>query len=343
MNIVKSIVSDVKNNSAHTLDYLLKDSVEETVSEKGIKVRKVVSPFMRFVYRFQSDYKFVLDGREELEKTEKGKIFVVNHRQSDDMVFSAITVGESGYFVFGNKILALDSLSNGFGLWSYGMIILDRSNKENRQATYEKMKYVIEHGGNIIIFPEGYWNLADNGLSDSRHNADDHNSESWLIQDINTGVVRLAQETGCQIVPSILHYDEFGTKMCYGKRGKAITVSKEDDILTKKDEVVSSMTNIYWSLMEKYSNYSVNGGRKMLEENGMTVKEQWEALKAKLVSDCDIDRVSYKLDLQDEKKIGKAKVVKNITVNEEAFKHLNEIEYNENNAFLLSKHLKGRR
>ena len=38
------------------------------------------------------------------------------------------------------------------------------------------------------------------------------------------------------------------------------------------------------------------------------MKQQWEKLKKELVSYCDIDSVGYKLDLSDEKKIGKAPV-----------------------------------
>ena len=53
-----------------------------------------------------------------------------------------------------------------------------------------KIKYVINHGGNVIIFPEGYWNIADDGEKDDVHGADGHNSDSWLVQDLNIGVFR---------------------------------------------------------------------------------------------------------------------------------------------------------
>lgn len=66
--------------------------------------------------------------------------------------------------------------------------------------------------GFIIIFPEGYWNLDDNGQKDECHEADGHKSDYWLIQDINIGILCLAQETGCEIVPTILHYDEMKKK-----------------------------------------------------------------------------------------------------------------------------------
>jgi 1-acyl-sn-glycerol-3-phosphate acyltransferase len=204
------------------------------------------------------------------------------------MVFSAKAVRKSGYFVFGNPTLACESLMNGFGLWSYGMILVKRDEKSSRQACMEKMRFLINNGANVIIFPEGYWNLADNGLKDEKHGADNHNSENWLIQDINIGVLRLAKELGCEIVPTILHYDEYNNMRCYARRGKAVSVSNTDDIFQKKDELLEIMDTMYYELMEKHSFYT----RQQLEENNLSLKEQWELLKKKLISDCDIDKVN---------------------------------------------------
>jgi 1-acyl-sn-glycerol-3-phosphate acyltransferase len=335
---IKVLTDDVKEGTSHSLNYLLSEKVENTLSLKGIKIRKIFAPLMRFIYGFQSDYQFIIDKREPLSKTSKGRIFIVNHRQGDDMVFSAKAVGKSAYFVFGNPILACESLMNGFGLWSYGMILLKREEKSSRQAAMEKMKFLLVNGANVIIFPEGYWNLADNGLKDENHGADDHNSENWLIQDINIGVLRLARELGCEIVPTILHYDENNMR-CYARRGNSFTVLKTDNIFQKKDELLEIMYTMYYELMEKYSFYT----RKELEENNLSLKEQWELLKKKLISSCDIDKVNYKLDLEDEKRIGKAKVINPVTANEEAFEHLGHIEYTKENAFLLSKNNTGRR
>lgn len=330
--------NDIKNGTSHSVSYLLSNGVEDTLSKYGIKIRKIFAPLLRLIYKTQTDYKLVKESSPKKEQLEKGKVFVINHRQADDIVLGANAVGESGYVVFGNKYLALET-TNGLGLWAYGMILLDRDDDINRNSTYEKMKYIIENGGNIIIYPEGYWNLDDNGLSDEKHNADDHNSENWLIQDINIGVIRLAKETGCPIIPTILHYDETDKKICYSKKGDLFYVSADDNIFKKKDELVEKMVTIYFELMEKYSSYR----RVDLEKNGVSLKEQWEKLKQKLVSACDIESIGYKLDLDNEKTIGKAKVTKAITTNEEAFEHLNNLDINKNNAFLLSKRLSGRK
>ena len=91
--------------------------------------------------------------------------------------------------------------------------------------------------------------------------------------------------------------------------------------------------------MEKYSFYL----RQELEADGVSMRERWEALKKDLIADCDIPRVGYKLDLANEKLIGKAKVANPVTTNEEAFEHLDHLIPSKENAFLLQKRLSGRK
>ena len=330
--------SDIKNQTSHSVSYLLNNEVRDTVSYCGIKGRKVISPLLLKAYKKETDYKIVIDSREELPKTKKGKIFVVNHRQADDIVIGANVIKENGYILFGNPTLALET-KNGLGLWLNGVILINRDDKTSTQASLEKMEYILNHGGNIIIWAEGYWNLDDNGLSDKNHKTDDHNSESWLIQDLHIGVFKLAQKLGVLMVPTILHYDEFSEKTCYGRRGTHFCISKEDDVFAKKDEFKEIMQSDYYELMRKYSIYA----RGYLEENGKTIKEQWEELKKELIKACDIERINYHLDLEDEKLIGKAKVVKEIITNEEVFGHLKDIQYDKSNTFLKSKRLTGLR
>ena len=197
------------------------------------------------------------------------------------------------------------------GLW-YDLV---RPRKQRKQkGNLWKIKYVLSHGGNIIIFPEGYWNLADDGEKDERHKADAHNSKNWLIQDINIGVVRAAQETKAPIIPCVLHYDEYNSKVCYSKKLSPIYVSTSDDIFAKKDEVVEAMQTSYYDLMERHSSYKRN-----LLESKKTLKEQWQELKEELVRACDIPSCGYKLDLKDEKRIGKAKVANPVITQKEVY------------------------
>ncbi len=336
--MLKSVLSDLKNGTSHSVEYLMSNNVEDTLSKKGIKIRKIFSPLLRMIYLTQTKYKLIREPYNTKKEDKKGKIFIINHRQADDIVLGANAVDEHAYIVFGNDKLVLET-SSGLGLWANGMIALKRDNKVSRKSTYDKMKYVLENGGNIIIYSEGYWNLDDDGITDGIHASDAHNSECWLIQDINIGAIRLAKETGCPIIPTILHYDEVGQKRCYSKRGDPIYVGKDDDIFVKKDEIMDEMNTIYYNLMEKHSFYL----REKLESDGISLREKWVALKKELVDACAIPSIGYELDLLDEKRIGKAKVSNPVITNEEAFKHLDEIEIKPSNAYLVCRRLAGRK
>ena len=185
--IITTLLSDIKNGSSHCVDFLLNDKIEKSLSVSGIRVRKLFAPLLRLVYRTQTPYQIKIHQQIPLPNSKQGRIFAINHRQGDDIVIGANVAGQSAYIVFGNQYLSLD-ITNGLGLWAYGMILLNRDNKTNRSCTYDKMKFVLEH----------------NGEADERHGADAHNSENWLIQDFNLGIFRLAKETGCDFFRKFL-------------------------------------------------------------------------------------------------------------------------------------------
>lgn len=323
------LLQDIRNKTSFSVDFLRSEKISVSLSRHGIWLRKIFAPILRLIYKTQTSYKIVIEDRAKLPSSKKGMIFAINHRQADDIVIGANVVGKSAYIVFGNPYLVYHT-TNGLGLWAYGMILLLRDTPSSRHATYEKMKYVLEHGGNIIIYPEGYWNLDDNGQADACHAADGHNSENWLIQDINLGIIRLAKETGCRIVPTVLHYDETGKKQCYGMRGRPLSVTSSDDLFRKKAELVTEMQTMMYSMMEAHSSYH----RADLEQQG-PLSEQWAELKERLRSDCDIPQIGYHLDLQDEKRIGKAKVAAPVVTPQEAFAHLEDLHPCRENAFLF--------
>lgn len=139
---MKCVITDAINGTSHSVSCLLDNSVPRTISKKGIFFRKVFAGLLRAIYLTQTDYKLIIDRREKLTRTKKGRIFAINHRQADDIVLGANAVGKSGYIVFGNKYLALET-TNGIGLWAYGMILMERDDANSRKVAYDKMKYVI--------------------------------------------------------------------------------------------------------------------------------------------------------------------------------------------------------
>ncbi len=275
-------------------------------------------------------YEIIKDTVVPLEKTQKGRIYAVNHRQKEDIIISMQAADDSAYVLFGGLDIALNSM-NGLGLWAYGMILVNRNDKSSRQAAYNKMKYVLQNGGNIILFPEGYFNIADDGEMDLCHGADSHNSDSWLVQDLNLGAFKLAQETDCEIVPIVLHYDETNGNKCFCYRGQPMAVKNDDDIISKKDELLTAMQTEYYNLIEKYSSYS----RSQLEADGTSLKFKNQQQITHILKECEIEATGYNMDMVEEKIIGKARNKKHLVTYRQAFEHLGSIKPDINNAFLF--------
>ncbi len=93
------------------------------------------------------------------------------------------------------------------------------------------------------------------------------------------------------------------------------------------------MYTMYYSMMEKYSNYTVE----QLSKKGINLEKNWQELKKELINSCDIKKVNYHLDLLDEKRIGKAKVINPVITEEEVYQALDSVELTKNNASILTR------
>jgi 1-acyl-sn-glycerol-3-phosphate acyltransferase len=89
-----------------------------------------------------------------------------------------------------NKTIAKKSLSYVpiFGwIYSFGTVLVDRKDSRSRQASFDKMKYVLSHGLDMLIYPEGTRNVT-----------------AAPLKSFYDGAFKLAIETQKPIVPIIL-------------------------------------------------------------------------------------------------------------------------------------------
>lgn len=93
------------------------------------------------------------------------------------------------------------------------------------------------------------------------------------------------------------------------------------------------MYTMYYSMMEKYSNYTIE----QLSKKGINLEKNWQELKKELINSCDIKKVNYHLDLLDEKRIGKANVINPVITEEEVYQALDSVELTKNNASILTR------
>ncbi len=102
-------------------------------------------------------------------------------------------------------------------------------------------------------------------------------------------------------------------------------------MFAQKDAVWQRMVDASFEMMAKYSSYT----RVELERYGRTVRQQWIDMVERFRSERDLPRANYALDLAEEKRIGKAKVIRGVVTAEEAFAHINCLILCHKNAFLF--------
>jgi 1-acyl-sn-glycerol-3-phosphate acyltransferase len=89
-----------------------------------------------------------------------------------------------------NKTIAKKSLSKVpiFGwIYSIGTVLVDRNDSKSRQASYDKMKYVLNHGLDMLLYPEGT-----------------RNKTTAPLKSFYDGAFKLSIETQKPIVPVVL-------------------------------------------------------------------------------------------------------------------------------------------
>ena len=120
-----------------------------------------------------------------------------------------------------------------FFLKANGVIFVDRLDKADTAACKRAVAAQLRNGKNVILFPEGTSNVSD----------------ALPMYPMKWGIVDIAQQTGAQIIPVILHYDKKRLE-CHVRFGDAMTMedkTKAEGIAGLRD----AMASIRWSFFEK--------------------------------------------------------------------------------------------
>ena len=153
------------NNSF--LKYMSDNNPENTISKNGVMVRNKIRPLLWKMLALSNKLKLEIE-KKEFKGTDRPVIYIASHSFKDDAVNTVLTAKCNAYFVVGNIDLFYNTL-DGFFLWLYGSQLVDRYDKESRNAMKSKMNKVIDYGSNILIFPEATWNLSPNKLMYNLH------------------------------------------------------------------------------------------------------------------------------------------------------------------------------
>lgn len=203
-------------------------------SKASIKMKDIVYPTLLQLSKTKVKHKVVRDNKINLIP-EKPIVFAVNHTRFQDtpVICTAIRdeLKKRGYVFSGKQKLGF--LDNIF-FYFYGSLFLDRTSKEDMAMAQKAMEEYLLKDKIMIVFPEGTWNMSD----------------ELLMLPMKWGIIKTAQNTDAQIIPTILHYDN-QTMKCHVSFGEPRQVPKDANLKQEIDDLRDVMASMRFEYMEK--------------------------------------------------------------------------------------------
>ncbi len=284
---------------------------------KGLKWRDKLHPVLLSLIRLNR--KFIA----------KQSLTIINDKriQSDKPVIYAIThVGVYDYqivceaikehqYPFAGDPETMYRSGDGLLLSLNGLIYCDTNSKEDRKIALQTSKELLKNNENLLIYPEGVWNLTPNLLS----------------LPLFPGIINMALETGCDIVPVAV--EQYG-KEFYVNIGKNIEMNnisineenKKFYIEKEKEKLRDTLAGLKWEI---YESRSIEERKNLgLYEDELqnfidTRLNEWINPKTK--------KPYYNRKLVKERTFRE----KNISLPEDVYSYIKKLNISKNNAFIF--------
>lgn len=157
--------------------------------------KKLIHPLLLLLIKVErnvSKEKLYVIGDKSV-KTKTPKIYACTHIGGNDVQRTFEAIRDHAYLFLGDpRELYRDF--NGKLLRLNGAICLETNNKEDRYIAYLRAVELLNKGVNLLIYPEGAWNITDN----------------LPVMRLYSGTVKMAIETGADIIPVAI--EQYGQK-----------------------------------------------------------------------------------------------------------------------------------
>ncbi len=288
---------------------LRKEDYRKGKELKGINIRKRIYFLVSLILKIDQllSKENIVIIKDEHIKTNKPKIYACTHIGGNDIQRTFQVINEPAYLMLGDPGI-LYKMPIYQGLRMNGVIPLETKDREDRKIAYNRAIELLKKGGNLLIYPEGAWNVTPN----------------LVVMKIFNGTVRMAMETGVEIIPiGVEQYDN----TFYFNVGKNYSIAADspksiDDL---RDELREKLATLKWEIMET---------QPKLDHNTLT-EDYLDKFQAEIVGRCNY---GYGFSLEDA--ISESFHDKNAINEEEVFDFLENLEIKANNAFLMKDKLK---
>lgn len=284
---------------------LRKYEYKNGVKLKGIDARKKVHFLVDIILKIDQ-----ILSREEIiilndlhnTNSKKPRIYACTHIGGNDIQRTFQVIKEPAYLMLGDPGI-LYKMPIYQGLKLNGVIPLETEDREDRKIAYNRSLELLNKGGNLLIYPEGAWNVSPN----------------LVVMKIFNGTVRMAQETGAEIIPiGVEQYD----KSFYFNIGENYTIPRDSSksVNELRDELRDKLATLKWDIMESQPKLD----RSRIPDNYL------QEFQDEIIARCNY---GYGFSLEDA--LRESFHDKNIVTYQEVFSFLENLEVGANNAFLM--------
>lgn len=206
---------------------------------KGVGRRNITYPIVKAILKADqllSKEKIVdmtdLEVKKYNAKDKGNKIYACTHIGGNDIQRALQVMNVPAYLMLGDPgILYKKAIYQ--ALRFNGVIPLETKDRKDRKIAYNRSIELLENDGNLLIYPEGAWNVLPN----------------VLVMEMFNGTVRMARETGKPIVP--IGMEQIGNTF-YIKVGKEYTIDKDCPLSEEEltNELREKMATLKWEILE---------------------------------------------------------------------------------------------
>ena len=210
---------------------------ENNIPVKGIKWRKRIHKIMFAIIKMKRVllHQKLTILHDEREDTDKPIIYACTHIGRYDIEMALESIQDTCFLFLGSPGKLYRSL-DGVLVYLFGFIGCDTTEKEDRHIAKELAIRTLKQGGNILIFPEGAWNITEN----------------QVVMKLYTGTIEMAIRSGADIVPIAIEQYE---KSFYINIGKIISLDETSDLNKKRklsDDLRDTLCTLKWEIWEQF-------------------------------------------------------------------------------------------
>lgn len=166
------------------------------------------------------------------EKSNRPKIYAATHIGGVDIQRTFEAIKEHAYLFLGDpKELYTDE--TGLILKMNGSICFETKNKEDRKIAYERSIELLKKGGNLLIYPEGVWNISPNKP----------------VNSLYPGVIKMAKETHADIIPLAIEQFDNSFYVNIGKNIKYEDI-KDKEVEKLRTDLKDNLASLKWKIWE---------------------------------------------------------------------------------------------